>query len=105
MIASGSPERAKPPKPCLHQNRRSADHQFPDTRTRKPWVLRIISPPVPIRDEELETPVAPAELPREIPSSQFARIRALARYGMTVTQVAEVYGVAVGEIERILHKA
>jgi hypothetical protein len=39
---------------------------------------------------------------REIPQSQFARIRTLAKYGMTVLQVAQVYGVAVGEIERIL---
>jgi hypothetical protein len=29
----------------------------------------------------------------------------LARYGMTVAQVALVYGVAVGEIERILRRA
>ena len=41
----------------------------------------------------------------EIPSSQFARIRALVKYGMTVPQVAEAYGVAVGEIARILRKA
>ena len=71
-------------------------------------MLRILSPPGPIRDEELlETRVAPAEppMPREIPRSQFARIHALARYGMTVAQVADVYGVAVGDIERILHKA
>jgi hypothetical protein len=42
---------------------------------------------------------------REIPRSQFSRIGALARYGMTVAQVAQVYGVAVGEIERILRQA
>jgi hypothetical protein len=41
----------------------------------------------------------------EIPSSQFARIRAWARYGMTAAQVAAVYGVAVGMIERILRQA
>ena len=41
----------------------------------------------------------------EIPGSQFARIRALVKYGMTVPQVAETYGVAVGEIARILRKA
>jgi hypothetical protein len=29
----------------------------------------------------------------------------LVRYGMTVAQFADVYGVAVGEIKRILHKA
>jgi hypothetical protein len=40
----------------------------------------------------------------EIPRSQFARIRTLAKYGMTVAQVAKVYGFAVGEIERILRR-
>ena len=44
-------------------------------------------------------------MPREIPASEFARIRTWAKYGMTVAQVADFYGVAVGEIERILHKA
>jgi hypothetical protein len=39
---------------------------------------------------------------REIPRSQFARIRILARYGMTVGQVADVYGVSVDQIECIL---
>jgi hypothetical protein len=41
----------------------------------------------------------------EIPSSQFARIRAWVKYGMTAAQVAGVYGVAVGVIERILRQA
>ena len=41
----------------------------------------------------------------EIPGSQFARIRALVKYGMTFSQVAEVYEVAVGEIASILRKA
>ena len=77
-----------------------------DQAARTPRVLRITSPPAPVRHEELETPVAPEPpITREIPRSQFARIRAWARYGMTVAQVAEVYRVPVGEIERILHKA
>ncbi len=41
----------------------------------------------------------------EIPISQFARIRAWVEYGMTAAQVTEVYGVAVGVIERILRQA
>jgi hypothetical protein len=41
----------------------------------------------------------------KIARSQFARIRILVRYGMTVRQVAEVYGVDLGEIERILRTA
>ena len=40
--------------------------------------------------------------PLRIPSSQFGRVRALANYGMTQAQVAELYGVAVDEIERIV---
>ena len=40
----------------------------------------------------------------EIPRSQFARIRVWAEYGMTAAQVAAVYGVAVGVIERILRQ-
>jgi len=37
--------------------------------------------------------------------SQFARIRTWVKYGMTVSQVAQVYKVTVEEIERILRKA
>jgi hypothetical protein len=37
-----------------------------------------------------------------IPASQFGRVRALASYGMTQAQVAELYGVGVDDIERII---
>jgi hypothetical protein len=40
----------------------------------------------------------------EIPSSQFARIRAWTEYGMTAAQVASFMGFAVGAIERILRQ-
>jgi hypothetical protein len=39
---------------------------------------------------------------REIPASQPGRVRALMNYGMTREQVAELYGVAVDEVERII---
>lgn len=39
---------------------------------------------------------------RTVPPSQIGRVRALATYGMTLVQVAELYGVTVGEIDRIL---
>ncbi len=39
-----------------------------------------------------------------IPVSHFPRIRSWVKYGMTVTQVAEVYGAVLDEIERILRK-
>lgn len=42
---------------------------------------------------------------RHIPPSQFGRIRALANYGMTQAEVAELYGVSVGEIERIVGRS
>jgi hypothetical protein len=41
---------------------------------------------------------------RKIPRSQFVRIR-MVKYGMTVAQVAKVYGVDAGEIARILRQA
>lgn len=39
---------------------------------------------------------------RQIPPSQFGRVRALAHYGMTQAEVAELYGVGLSEIERIV---
>ncbi|MGH7113896.1 MAG: hypothetical protein ACREE9_05325 [Stellaceae bacterium] len=78
-----------------------ADTAPPDQLARKPRVLRITSPAVP----EPETPVAP-ELPRTspVPALQVARIRAWVKYGMTLSQVAEVYGAGVDEIKRILRQ-
>jgi hypothetical protein len=72
---------------------------------RKPRVLAI-SPPAPVRHEEVEAPISPKQqVTPKIARAQFARIRALKRYGMTARQVAELYGVAVGEVERILRMA
>jgi hypothetical protein len=72
---------------------------------RKPRVLAI-APAASVCRKNTETPVIPEpQATRAIAQSQFARIRTLVRYGMTVAQVANVYRVAVGEIERILHKA
>ena len=75
-----------------------------DQSARKPRVLAI-SPAAPVRRDERETPVAlEPQATREIARSQFARIGTLVKYGMTVAQAAELYGAAVGEIERILRK-
>jgi hypothetical protein len=76
-----------------------------DQSARKPRVLAI-APVASVRREDAETPVI-AEPPatHEIARPQFARIRTLVKYGMTVAQVAEVYAAAVSEIERILRKA
>jgi hypothetical protein len=40
---------------------------------------------------------------REIPASQFGRVRTLASYGMTRAEVAELYGVPVDRVERIIN--
>jgi hypothetical protein len=41
---------------------------------------------------------------RRIPSAHATRIRLWLRYGMSKAQVAAVYGVEIGEIERILRQ-
>jgi hypothetical protein len=53
----------------------------------------------------IESPVASLPPTVEISPSQIARIRTWVKYGMKVAQVAQVCGVSVGEIERILGKA
>jgi len=70
---------------------------------RKPRVLSVSSTAPYPRQERLAAAAGPTEQATpKIPKSQFARIRAWRRYGMTTQQVADVYGAAVGEIERIL---
>jgi hypothetical protein len=49
--------------------------------------------------------IPPPSVRSTIPASQIARIRIWAKYGMTVSQVAAVFGVPVGEVERVLRKA
>jgi hypothetical protein len=71
---------------------------------RKPRVLPVSSP-APVRNEEVAAPVNPEpRTTRDIPRSHHARIRTWVKYGMTVPQVAEVYGVAEGVIERIFRQ-
>ena len=84
----------------------SASDSLPaDQSVRKPRVLGISSL-APVRLDEVKAPVAPEpETTPEIPRSKFARIRSLIKYGMTVSEVAKVYGVAVDDIERILRRA
>jgi hypothetical protein len=72
---------------------------------RKPRILPILPKPS-VHHEELEGPrSAKQPMTPKIARSQFARIRTLVKYGMTARQVADVYGVADGEIQRILRRA
>ena len=69
---------------------------------RKRRVLPVISPLASVLPDESETATVLSPPAGEVPRSQLARIRAWAKYGMTIAQVAQVCGVAVAEIERIL---
>ena len=63
---------------------------------RKPRILRALVGPA---------PKPPSEMPaagEAIPLSHLSRIRIWLDYGMTVPQVARVYGVAVSVVERLL---
>jgi len=86
----------------------SVEDKAADQSPRKPRVLRVTSPP-PTDIEELKAPVG--REPREptttpsIPPAHFARIRTWMRYGMTIAEVAAVYGLAVDELVRILRNA
>ena len=74
------------------------------SRARQPRVLPIL--PAPIRHETVEAP-ATAERPAapEIPVKKRSRVRILVKYGMSASQVADLYRVPVATIERILRKA
>jgi hypothetical protein len=80
---------------------------------RQPRIFRI-PPVVPMSAAKGEMPAEPKPIRRQrtvrrntraIPASQFGRVRALASYGMTQAQVAELYGVGVDEIERIIRQS
>jgi hypothetical protein len=76
-----------------------------DQTARKPRILSAVRVQ-PACVEAIEAPVnhAPPEPREKIPASHFARIRTWLKYGMTIPQIAEVYGVTNGDIERILQK-
>jgi hypothetical protein len=76
-----------------------------DEPVRKPRVLAAAAAtPIPHDEPARPTRAEPQKKPI-IPAAHFARVRAWVKYGMTAAQVAEVYGVAAGEVERILGPA
>jgi hypothetical protein len=56
----------------------------------------------PVAAQAIRRRVVAKQPTRTVPPSQIGRVRALATYGMTPVQVAELYGVTVAEIDRIL---
>jgi len=77
-----------------------------DESRRRRRVLETLSTAPVGHEAGVETPVSSEQpITSEIQASQFRRVRAWAKYGMTVPQIAQTYGVAVAEIERILEKS
>jgi hypothetical protein len=110
MIASGSRKRVKQPRRSSRRNYNSPSNQFQkslptaDHPARKPRILAI-SPATSIGREAVETPVSlNQQTVRGILVSQLERVRTWVKYGMTVPQVTQFYGVAVEEVKRILRK-
>jgi len=81
----------------------SVEDAAADQSSRKPRVLRVTSPP-PTRVAEVKASLELASTP-SISPAHFARIRTWMRYGMTMAEVAAVYGLAVDELTRILRNA
>ena len=71
----------------------------------KPRVLPVILPPA-RRDDRCEAPITvDPQNTSSIPKSDFARIRTWLTYGMTVRQVADLYGISADQLERTLQNA
>ena len=78
---------------------------------RQPRIFAV--PPRQPTGAKVETPGEPEPIRRRaairreaatVPPSQVGRVRALTSYGMTRAQVADLYGVTVDEIERIIRR-
>jgi hypothetical protein len=82
---------------------------LPQQPVRTPRILSVqqlepeptFEPKVPAKSRRL----ASQEQVPEIPLTEYHRIRTLADYGMTIKEIAEVYGVGVRKIEHIASKA
>jgi hypothetical protein len=94
------------PKPPTEAEPASATPTADEQLARRPRIFAIV-PPAPAQPAQSALAPArrPPRRPRGIPKAQHARIRTWVEYGMTAAEVAEVYGAAIGEIERILRTA
>ena len=84
-----------------------------ETQPRRQPRIFSIPPAVPISAAKVEPAAEPKQIrrkatakreTRQIPVSQFGRVRTLTSYGMTRVQVAELYRVAVDKIDRIISR-
>ena len=101
------PQTTRADVPTAENDASSADHQ----PRRQPRIFAI-PPVVPMSTTKVEPAAEPKQIrrkaidkrgTREIPLSQFGRVRTLTSYGMTPAQVAELYGVTGDEIDRIIN--
>lgn len=99
IVEDEPPQSASPAAPAAQRQQR-----------RQPRIFTL-PPRLPTSPEVDQPANAPAsqeaavKRPRAtVPPSQFERVRALATYGMTTQQVADLYGVRIEEIDRILKK-
>ena len=76
-----------------------------DPKSRKPRVLPILAPE-PIHQEVADASVSPeSPTTSEIPIKKPAHLRTLVKYGMSISQVADLHGVPVETIRAMLRKA
>jgi hypothetical protein len=103
IIARQAAEALFPPRRDVTEQAVSNPAQ--PSNARKPRILPALRP-APIRREATDAPTASARSPVfEIPARKSARLRTLVKYGMTVGQVAELYGVPVKTVELLLRKS
>jgi len=75
----------------------------PDQRARQPRVLCAVEPARPnpehivVAAVAATTPAAPS-----VPPSDVTQIKTWLKYGMTIAQVAQVYSLAIRDLERLL---
>ncbi len=95
------------PRPRIIEQSCPTTTSSPDQTARKPRILSAVAQAQPTPVERTEVPIAPVppKPTQKIPASHRGRIRACMKYGMTMAQVAEVYGVTIGDIERMLYNA
>ena len=75
---------------------------------RKPRILsavRIMQRVIPSAHVETTKPHDVPRPRKRVPAAHLPRIQIWLKYGMTVRQAADVYGVSASEIERVLQKA
>jgi hypothetical protein len=86
------------------QARRAAEALFTPKppMTKKPAASVV---PVQVRPTPIKAPTQPEPSAKAISALHLPRIRTWLKYGMTIGQVAAVYGVDAGEITKLLGKS